>query len=593
MGGKARSSVEPDDPMASGRQGSSNEGPFMEHQNRKNGLAFRIRSIRFSVKMAAVVAFVMLISIVVGIVAVNQMSGLNQISAKLYQANILRSSALHDATDRMLQAQVITLQITSVPGTPIPTQATIVAGNKAFDRDMATFNRGIERAEVQLAADFARQFSLMNKLGSAANLSSVHAGSLTSLEQALGRQVDGYIATALRDSSQLQRLENASAQARAQAATNGYHSAAMRVIVVNCVGLALAAVLAFVVIGSLTRRLKRTVTVLNSVSLGDLTPRLEVDSGDEVGRLASALNLSLERMESALVAIRDSAVTVGASSQELAAVSSQMGANAEETSAQAGAVSTAAEQVSASVGSVAEGTKEMGESIREIAKSASEAATAAAESLSKAQSTGTTVTKLMESSDRIGTVIELISSIAEQTNLLALNATIEAARAGDAGKGFAVVANEVKELARKTARATTDISDQVATMQADTASAVSAITEISGIVARVSDFQSNIAAAVEEQTATTSEISRSVSDAAIGSGEIASNVDGVAVAAQSTSEGAASAQRSADELAKLAGDLQELIAAFNVGGQPGRSGASVLGAPALGLSRFEQLGDAA
>ena len=317
------------------------------------------------------------------------------------------------------------------------------------------------------------------------------------------------------------------------------------------------------------------------------------DSDDEVGHLGSALNLTLERMEGALIAIRDSAVTVGASSEELAAVSSQMGANAEETSAQAGAVSTAAEQVSASVGSVADGTKEMGESIREIAKSASEAATAAAESLSMAQSTSTSVTNLMESSDRIGTVIELISSIAEQTNLLALNATIEAARAGDAGKGFAVVANEVKELARKTARATTDISDQVATMQADTVSAVTAITEISSIVARVSDFQSNIAAAVEEQTATTSEISRSVSDAAIGSGEIATNVDGVAVAAQSTSEGAASAQRAAAELAKLAGDLQVLIAAFNVGGQRSVPERTVSPDPGPGSSPIEPFGTAA
>jgi methyl-accepting chemotaxis protein len=199
----------------------------------------------------------------------------------------------------------------------------------------------------------------------------------------------------------------------------------------------------------------------------------------------------------------------------------------------------------------------------------------------------------MESSERIGTVIELISSIAEQTNLLALNATIEAARAGDAGKGFAVVANEVKELARKTARATTDISDQVATMQADTASAVTAITDISSTVAKVSDFQSNIAAAVEEQTATTNEISRSVSDAAVGSGEIASNVDGVAVAAQSTSEGAASAQQAAAELAGLAGDLQVLIAAFRVGSQGYRPEQSTPQDPASGPLPVERLRDIA
>jgi methyl-accepting chemotaxis protein len=539
----------------------------MENMNLRHSIAFRVRSVRFSVKMALVVTFVILISIVVGVVAVAQLGRLNDISVQLYQDNFVRSTALQDATNRILQAQVIVLKVTGVPGTPVPSQAFIAAGSKAFRNDMAIVRGGgLEPAEVPLVADFAHQFSLLGQLGTPANLALVHTGSLTSLEQRLSQQADGYITTALRDSSQLQTMERASAQARAQAASDGYHSARLSVIVVNVIGLALAAVLAFFVIGGLTRRLKRTVRVLSSVSEGDLTPRLDVDSDDEVGQLGATLNLTLERMESALVAIRDSAVTVGASSEELAAVSSQMGANAEETSAQAGAVSTAAEQVSVSVGSVAGGTNEMGDSIREIAKSASEAATAAAEALDKARSTNASVANLNESSDKIGMVIELISSIAEQTNLLALNATIEAARAGEAGKGFAVVANEVKELARKTARATTDISAQVAAMQADTASAVGAITEISGTVAKVSDFQSNIAAAVEEQTATTNEISRSVSAAALASEDIASNVDGVAVAAQSTSQGAASAQEAAAELATLAGDLQVLIAAFKVTG---------------------------
>jgi methyl-accepting chemotaxis protein len=536
----------------------------MENQSRRS-LAFRLRSVRFSIKISLVVAFVILISLIVGVVAIVQLGRLNQLSAQLYQGNVLRTSSLHDATDRFLTAQIEVLKVTGVPGTVIPSAAQMAQANLAFKNDISNFSSGgLSPAEVPLVVNLNQSWKDLGNLADPATIASLTSGSLTSLEQALSLKADTIIARAQSDASKLQTVEDATARARAQAATDGYHSARLSVIVVNGVGLALAALLAFWIIAALTRRLKRTVNVLSTVSEGDLTPRLDVDSDDEVGRLGAALNLTLERMESALVAIRDSAVTVGASSEELAAVSSQMGANAEETSVQAGAVSSAAEQVSASVASVAGGTKEMGESIREIAKSASEAATAAAEALAKAQSTNASVSNLMESSDKIGTVIELISSIAEQTNLLALNATIEAARAGEAGKGFAVVANEVKELARKTARATTDISAQVAAMQADTANAVTAITEISGTVARVSDFQSNIAAAVEEQTATTNEISRSVSAAAVGSGEIASNVDGVAVAAQSTSQGAATAQQSAAELAKLAGDLQVLIAAFTV-----------------------------
>ncbi len=421
----------------------------MEHQSLRRTLARRIRSTRFSIKLGGVVAFVMLISLIVGIVAVGQLGRLNQISSQLYQDNLVRNSALHDATDRILQAQITVLKVTSIPGTPIPSQATIVAGNKAFRDDMAVVTGGgLEPAEVPLVANLTQMFNSLGKLGDPATLASVHAGNLTSLEQGLSRKADGYITQALSDSAKLQTMETASARARAQAATDGYHSARLTVIAVNTIGLALAAILAVCVIGGLTRRLRRTVKVLNTVSNGDLRPRLDVDSDDEIGHLAATLNLTLDGAQSTLLAIRDSAVTVGASSEELAAVSSQMGAN-EETSTQAGAVSAAAEQVSASVGSVAGGTKEMGESIQEIAKSASEAATAAAEALSKAQTTSASMASLMESSDRIDTVIELISSIAEQTNLLALNATIEAARAGDAGKGFAVVANEVKELARE------------------------------------------------------------------------------------------------------------------------------------------------
>jgi methyl-accepting chemotaxis protein len=566
----------------------------MEHQSLRRTLTFRIRSVRFSIKMGLVVAFVMLISILVGIVAVDQLGRLNQISAQLYQDSFARSAALHDATDRILQAQITVLKVSSVAGTPIPTQAYIAAGNKAFRDDMAVVTGGgLAPAEVPLAADLTRTFNSLGTLGDPATLAQVHAGSLTTLEQALSLKADGYITQALNDSVQLQTLETAGARARAQAATDGYNSARLTVIAVNTVGLALAAIFAVWVIGALTRRLRRTVKVLKTVSNGDLTPRLDVDSDDEIGRLGKTLNLTLDGAQSTLLAIRDSAVTVGASSEELAAVSSQMGANAEETSAQAGAVSTAAEQVSTSVGSVAGGTKEMGESIREIAKSASEAATAAAEALAKAQSTSASMTSLMESSERIDAVIELISSIAEQTNLLALNATIEAARAGEAGKGFAVVANEVKELARKTARATTDISAQVATMQADTANAVAAVTEISGTVAKVSDFQSNIAAAVEEQTATTNEISRSVSAAAVGSGEIASNVDGVAVAAQSTSQGAASAQHAAAELAQLAADLQGLIASFTLGTGDEEPGLDTTPTPGTTLPRPQPQRDVA
>lgn len=254
-----------------------------------------------------------------------------------------------------------------------------------------------------------------------------------------------------------------------------------------------------------------------------------------------------------------SAVALGAASSELSAVSTQMSAGADETAAQAGVVSAAAEQVSSNVSTVASAVEELGASISEIAGHASEATRVASRAVDAAETTNHTITKLGASSAEIGQVIEVITSIAEQTNLLALNATIEAARAGEAGKGFAVVANEVKELAKQTAVATEQIGTKIAAIQTDTSGAVEAIAEISEIIGRVADLQTTIAAAVEEQTATTNEISRSVTEAARGSSEIAENITSVAMAARATTDGATATQAAATTLSQVADDLQALV----------------------------------
>ncbi|BCS33485.1 chemotaxis protein [Luteitalea sp. TBR-22] len=269
-----------------------------------------------------------------------------------------------------------------------------------------------------------------------------------------------------------------------------------------------------------------------------------------------------ERLKQLLLQISAHADTLASSAEELTAVSTQMGANAEETSAQANVVSAASEQVSRNVQTVATGTEEMGASIREIAKNAADAAKVASQAVRVADTTNATVTKLGESSAEIGKVIKVITSIAQQTNLLALNATIEAARAGEAGKGFAVVANEVKELAKETAKATEDISQKIEAIQGDTRGATQAIAEISAIINQINDISGTIASAVEEQTATANEISRNVTEAARGTAEIAQNITGVAQAARSTSDGASDSQNASAGLAKLASELQQLVSGF-------------------------------
>ena len=267
-------------------------------------------------------------------------------------------------------------------------------------------------------------------------------------------------------------------------------------------------------------------------------------------------------MRDLISSIALNASSLGAASEELSAVSKQMTSNADETSSQANVVSAATEQVNRNIQTVATGTDEMSASIREIAKSASEAARVATSAVKVAETTNSVVGKLGESSADIGKMIKVITSIAQQTNLLALNATIEAARAGEAGKGFAVVANEVKELAKETAKATEDISQKIETIQADTRSAVVAIGQIGQIITQINEFQNTIASAVEEQTATTNEMSRNVADAARGSAEIAQNITGVAGAAQSTSAGASDTDRAATELSRMAAEMQRLVGQF-------------------------------
>lgn len=305
--------------------------------------------------------------------------------------------------------------------------------------------------------------------------------------------------------------------------------------------------------------------------------KMEQDSKDAAARDQR----KAEEMAKILNLVNVNANTLGSSAEELTAVSTQMTANAEETAAQANVVSAASEQVSKNVQTVSTGVEEMNAAIREIAKNASDSARVAQQAVTDAQTANETITKLGESSAEIGKVIKVITSIAEQTNLLALNATIEAARAGEAGKGFAVVANEVKELAKETARATEDISRKIEAIQGDTQGAVESIQQIGNVIAQINDISNTIASAVEEQTATAAEMSRNVAEAAKGTSEIAQNITSVAQAAQNTTHGATNCQQAASELARMASELQQLGSAHVDGDAPEPPAAPAALAPGL------------
>lgn len=313
-----------------------------------------------------------------------------------------------------------------------------------------------------------------------------------------------------------------------------------------------------------TRRVKNLAERFDDIAAGrgDLTRRVEVVSEDEIGRLGSSFNRFVEAIQGDVRVVGEEAASLTGASDRLLELSQRIADSSEDTSGRAAMVSTSASQVSVNAQSVATATEELNASTGEIAESATEAARVATQAVDTAERTAASFGQLDESLATIGKFVQVIYSIAEQTNLLALNATIEAARAGEAGAGFAVVADEVKTLASETAQATEEIRQTSVVIREHTDEAGDAIASISETICHIRDLQITIASAVEQQTSTTSEIARSVHEAAVGAGEIAERISEIAEAVDLTTQASADARSAADELSTLASNLRTVVERF-------------------------------
>ena len=272
-----------------------------------------------------------------------------------------------------------------------------------------------------------------------------------------------------------------------------------------------------------------------------------------------AVNDLADGFESSVKVVVDA---VASASSEVKAMAESVAGTADDTKNRSASVVTAAEQASGNVQTVATAAEQLNASVTEIGRQVSRASEIAAEGARQAERTDSDVAGLVEAAQKIGEVVSLIADIAEQTNLLALNATIEAARAGEAGKGFAVVASEVKSLATQTAKATDDISQQVASIQDATSGAAEAIRAIGGTVNEINEIATAIASAMEEQGAATQEIARNVQEAAHGTQEVTTNINQVTASADEAGQSAGTMVEAANDLARQAETLSSEVDGF-------------------------------
>ncbi|MDI6100978.1 methyl-accepting chemotaxis protein [Actinoplanes sp. NEAU-A12] len=514
---------------------------------------FDDRSLRTKIGAAAMTATIS--GVLVGGLAVSTIYNLNQDGAAAHRQSLKIESAAGAFSTKIEAFSGNLFAIQLYPTLADRIQKSMAANQAAVTEALATLSESLpgDEAVAKAEKDWADYLAWVSQ--------DRGTSSPAELAQA-AKELDALRAALAADQTALQERAVQLAEKSISDAEESGNSAAWTVGIVLAVGLLLSMVIGFRVAARVTDTVRSVSRLAEGLAEGDLTRTSGVRSRDEIGRMAVALDQGMARLREDVVQLAASAGTLQNAAGRLSEVSGSVNAAASEASSQAGTVATAADAVSNNLQVVSAGSQQMGSAIRDISVSTSEATEVAAQAVRVAAETNAIVGRLGASSEEIFTVVKVITSIAEQTNLLALNATIEAARAGEVGKGFAVVAGEVKDLAQETAKATEDISERVQAIQADTSGAVTAIGEITEIIERINGLQLTIASAVEEQTATTQEMNRTLTEAANGAGDIAATIGSVSDATRRTTDTVGETQHAADDLSTTAAQLQAVVSRF-------------------------------
>jgi methyl-accepting chemotaxis protein len=443
------------------------------------------------------------------------------------------------------------------------TKAAVTASDEVMDLALQDYGASAASAATRAAAaDFTTQWKQFQQVRDAFVFGAAPPAGVT-----VPGDAEAFESLAIRLGAGLEKIvraQEADARVAQAVSTHSYNRARNIAIGGIAVGVIAALAIGLFISRQIARSLAGVSEVLQAVADGDLTQSVPHQSARELQAMAESVNTATGSLRETVTALAKSSEVLSGTSGQLSASSDELSVGAEHVSAQAERATATASSVSGNIGTIAAAAEEMSISIREIASTTVEGTKMAGQAVDVAEQTSGTMARLGETSQQITQVVDIITSIAKQTNLLALNATIEASRAGEAGLGFAVVAGEVKDLAQETARATEQISQQVTSIRTECDAAVSAITSITSIIGHVNDFQATISAAVEEQSATSLEMSRNVSEAATGSTEIAHDIEEMTVAARRSAESSSHNRQSAAELAALAGDLQHVVARFRI-----------------------------